>query len=167
MIWFLLWSFPVTNLDYAKYRNFLFYELFCFGESFCIYHEYLGKFHCVITVPYCNAYSMVDIEWDIGQTPTKYTLGRLTCDFIPSPFMPNGYYRCLCLSVRLPVNFTLSTRYLVTDLISNHQSCTKDASWVTHSWYWNFGSLTLNFNTSLAILTILTQNSRKIGVFTQ
>ena len=75
---------------------------------------------------------------------------------------------CVCLSARLSVrsavNFTLSARWLVTDMIWNHQICSKHASWDTLGWYWKWRSLTLTFK---VILTILSQNFRRFGLSPQ
>ena len=75
------------------------------------------------------------------------------------PFRAEGYFRCLCPShCPSAVHFTLSARYLATDLIGNHQICTKHAPWDALGRYWKCGWMILPLK---VILCILYQNSNK------
>ena len=86
--------------------------------------------------------------------------------FYPSAFRPKGYFRCLRpsvrLSFRLSVIFTLSERYIVTDLSWNHQISTKHALCDTLCWYWKYRSLILPFK---AVLATLAQGYRKFDFY--
>ena len=60
------------------------------------------------------------------------------------PFRSTGYCRCLCLSISPPVcpsvHFSLSARWLITDLSWDHTIGTTYVAWDILSWYWKWES---------------------------
>ena len=70
-----------------------------------------------------------------------FKLKSYIIDFYPMAFQAEVVLSLhVCQSV-LSVNFTLSTRKLVTDLSWDHQICTKHISWYTLGCHWKWGSL--------------------------